>query len=60
MSLRIPLALCLFSYAYCWICCSLFGPKVVKPQPVAKALPALFDAKQEPVREGVKKLAVRL
>jgi len=32
---------------------------VVAPQPLIKALPALFDAKQEPVRDGVKKLAVR-
>lgn len=39
--------------------CRLFGPKVVKPQPIAKALPALFDAKAAPVREGVKKVAVR-
>jgi len=39
--------------------CSAFGPKVVAPQPLIKALPALFDAKQEPVRDGVKKLAVR-
>lgn len=41
-------------------CCSLFGPKIVKPQAISKALPSLFDAKQEPVREGVKKLAVSL
>ena len=39
--------------------CSQFGPKVVKPQPIAKVLPTLFDAKQEPVRDGVKQLAVR-
>lgn len=31
----------------------------MKPQAISKALPTLFDAKQEPVREGVKKLAVR-
>ena len=38
---------------------SEFGPKVVPPQPLIKALPELFAAKQEPVREGVKKLAAR-
>lgn len=32
----------------------------MKPQAITKALPTLFDAKQEPVREGVKKLAVSL
>lgn len=40
--------------------CSQFGPKVVKPQPIVKALPSLFDAKQEQIRDSVKKLAVRL
>ncbi|KAK9818850.1 hypothetical protein WJX81_005118, partial [Elliptochloris bilobata] len=39
---------------------SAFGPKVVAPQPLLKALPALFDAKQEPVRDSVKKLTVEL
>ncbi len=33
---------------------------MLAPQPLIKALPALFDAKQEPVRDGVKKLTVRL
>ena len=33
---------------------------MVKPQLISKALPALFEAKQEPVRDGVKKLAVRV
>ena len=37
---------------------SAFGPGVIAPQPLLKALPPLFDAKQEPVRDGVKKLTV--
>lgn len=32
---------------------------MVPPQPLIKALPELFAAKQEPVREGVKKLTAR-
>jgi hypothetical protein len=40
--------------------CSDFGPKVVQPQLIVKALPTLFEAKQVPVREGVKKLVVSI
>ena len=35
-----------------------FGPKVLAPNSVIKGLPKLFEAKQVPVRDGVKKLAV--
>ena len=38
---------------------SLFGVKVISPQPLLKALPKLFEAKQEPVRDGAKNLTVR-
>lgn len=38
--------------------CSLYGVKVVSPQPLLKALPKLFEAKQEPVRDGAKNLTV--
>ena len=40
--------------------CSLFGVKVVSPQPLLKSLPKLFEAKQEPVRDGAKNLTVHL
>ncbi|KAL3133794.1 hypothetical protein ABBQ32_008271 [Trebouxia sp. C0010 RCD-2024] len=39
---------------------SLFGVKVVSPQPLLKALPKLFEAKQEPVRDGAKNLTAEL
>ncbi|KAL0028272.1 hypothetical protein WJX79_006476 [Trebouxia sp. C0005] len=39
---------------------SLFGVKVVSPQPLLKALPKLFEAKQEPVRDGAKNLVAEL
>lgn len=39
--------------------CSDFGPKVVQAQLIMKSLPALFEAKQVPVRDGMKKLVVR-
>lgn len=45
------------SHLFC--SCSLFGVKVVSPQPLLKALPKLFEAKQEPVRDGAKNLTVR-
>lgn len=38
--------------------CSLFGVKVIPPQLVLKAIPKLFDAKQEPVRDGAKNVTV--
>ena len=38
--------------------CSEFGHKVVPPQPLLKALPTLFDAKQPAVRDAMKKLMV--
>jgi hypothetical protein len=37
---------------------SQFGPKVVQPQTVLKAIPSLFEAKQVPVRDSTKKLVV--
>lgn len=40
--------------------CSLFGVKVISPQLILKALPKLFEAKQEPVRDGAKNLTVSL
>ena len=40
--------------------CSLFGVKVVSPQLLLKSLPKLFEAKQEPVRDGAKNLTVSL
>ncbi|KAL0039701.1 hypothetical protein WJX77_005628 [Trebouxia sp. C0004] len=39
---------------------SLFGVTVVSPQPLLKALPKLFEAKQEPVRDGAKNLVAEL
>jgi len=32
----------------------------VSPQPLLKALPKLFEAKQEPVRDGAKNLVVSI
>jgi hypothetical protein len=43
-----------------FLSCSLFGVKVVSPQPLLKALPKLFEAKQEPVRDGAKNLVVSI
>lgn len=40
--------------------CSEFGCKVVPAKPILAALPKLFEAKQEPVRDAVKKLMVRV
>lgn len=34
--------------------------KVVSPQPLLKSLPKLFEAKQEPVRDGAKNLTVHV
>ena len=39
--------------------CSEFGSKTVLAKPILAGLPKLFDAKQEPVRDAVKKLMVR-
>ena len=36
--------------------CSEFGAKTVPVKPILAGLPKLFDAKQEPVRDAVKKL----
>ena len=38
--------------------CSEFGCKAVPGKPILAALPKLFEAKQEPVRDAVKKLMV--
>lgn len=40
------------------VSCREFGPKVVLPNSVIRDLPKLFEAKQVPIRDGVKKLAV--
>lgn len=37
---------------------SAFGCKTVPAKPILAALPLLFDAKQEPVRDAVKRLTV--
>ncbi|GAX77872.1 hypothetical protein CEUSTIGMA_g5314.t1 [Chlamydomonas eustigma] len=39
---------------------SLFGTKTIPPQPILKALPALFDSKDGKAREKVKDLVVEL
>lgn len=39
--------------------CSLFGHRVVTPQPIIKALPALFESKDGKAREKVKEIVVR-
>ena len=39
--------------------CSEFGCKAMPAKPILAALPKLFEAKQEPVRDAVKKLMVR-
>ena len=38
---------------------ALFGTKVVPPQPILKALPAVYAASQAPIREAAKALTVR-
>lgn len=38
--------------------CSLFGHRVVTPQPIIKALPALFESKDGKAREKVKEIVV--
>ena len=38
--------------------CRDFGPKVMVPNTIIRDLPKLFEAKQVPIRDSVKKLAV--
>ena len=40
------------------ITCREYGPKVMMPNSIIRDLPKLFEAKQVPIRDSVKKLAV--
>ena len=42
----------------CNLLCREFGPKVLAPNSIIRDLPKLFEAKQVPIRDSVKKLAV--